>query len=218
MKYILAAVLFFSFSASKSQNVVDSSLQKQYYLFKDFITGRVLSKSGEINEAPLNYNSYDQSVVFKTGDVIMILTGLENIDTIYLANKKFIPVDGKIYELTPAKGKVQLFNTYSGKIIPLKATADHSGTSKQNLSEVRNTVTDAYVTRPYKGNFVVDQTKRFWLLSDGEMHRIDNVKSFKKVFKDIDNPSIAEFVKQQNIDLEKEADVVKLVNYCNSRS
>jgi hypothetical protein len=218
MKHILTALLFFAALTATSQNVVDTSLQRQYYLFDSFKTGKVLSKSGEVNEAPLNYNSYDQSIVFKKDDVIMILIGLENIDTIYLANKKFIPLNGKVYEVMQAEGKVQLYTTYSGKIVPLKATADHTGTSKQNLTEVRNTVTDAYVTRPYKGNFVIQQSQRFWLKSGDDMYRIDNARSLRKVFKDFDNPSITESIKEHHLDLENEADVVKLVKYCNSRS
>src|SRR6185295_7459647 len=48
---------------SYAQSTRDNTLPKTY-LFEHFVNGSVLSKSGAIDEAPLNYNAEDQSIIF----------------------------------------------------------------------------------------------------------------------------------------------------------
>ncbi|NDE09814.1 MAG: hypothetical protein EBZ95_04515, partial [Chitinophagia bacterium] len=48
-----------------AQTANDTSIRRQSMIFEQFVDGKVLLKSGAISEAPLNYLSTDQSILFK---------------------------------------------------------------------------------------------------------------------------------------------------------
>ena len=200
-----------------AQSSDDSIIQRQSYIFEKFIAGSVLSKSGEVNHALLNYSAYDQSILFKKEDQIMVLTGLELIDTIYIADKKFIPVAAIVYELVDGKGKIQLCANYTSKLVPWDAASDHGGTEKKQFNEVNNTVSNVYANRRNKGDYSIQIIKKHWLKSYNNIYKASSVRDFLKVFKESTDPSISDFVRQNNINFEKEADLIKLVDFCNSK-
>ena len=80
-----------------AQSANDTSIRRQSMIFDQFIDGKVLFKSGLISEAPLNYLSTDQSILFKKEEVMYTLTDLKSIDTIYilLHSKKRIKSSNK---------------------------------------------------------------------------------------------------------------------------
>lgn len=216
MKKIMCSyyfLFFFSFY-SFSQIPVDTALQHQSYVFDNFTNGTVLSKSGEINTGLLNYCAYDQSILFMQGEQIMTLAGLENIDTIYFNNKKFIPFNNIVYELIE-KGNVQLYLSYTCKMHPWEATTDRNGSALHNSNEVSNTVSSAYITRPFKGNFSLEIVKQYWLKSNNKFYKANVKNDFLKVFKESANPLIKNFVATSNLDFKKEADLITLVDFCN---
>src|SRR5690242_9691252 len=69
------------------------------FLFDKFVDGHVLLKSGGTQNAILNYNTENQAVVFQDNGKTMILSDLLSVDTIYMEDRKFVPVGDKIYEV-----------------------------------------------------------------------------------------------------------------------
>jgi len=216
-KAIFFIFFIFYFIIYVGAQTADTSIQRQSYIFDEFIFGSVLSKSGEVNKAALNYSAYDQSILFKKEDQVMELTGLELIDTIYIADKKFIPVGSIVYEMVDRKGKVELCSSYTSKLVPWDAGSDHNGTSRKESSEISNTVSNVYANRRNKGDYSIQIMKKHWLKSYNNIYKASSVKDFLKVFKESTNPSISDFVRQNNINFEKEADLIKLVDFCNSK-
>ena len=96
MRTIFIAIFILPF-ITKAQ-VTDSNRAKTF-LYNQFKDGFVLMKSGVVEDAPLNYNTENQSIYFIKNEKQMMLTGLEEIDTIYLQNKKFVPVKSNFYEV-----------------------------------------------------------------------------------------------------------------------
>ncbi len=70
-----------------------------HYLFPDFAEGKVKQKSGEINKAQLNYNLLTEEMVFEQSGQQMALDKIENIDTVYILDRKFIPAGQVFYEM-----------------------------------------------------------------------------------------------------------------------
>lgn len=212
---VLFVCLFSDSAFSQSSN--DTALQRQSYLFEDFITGTVLSKSSEVNQAALNYCSYDQSILFKKEDKIFTLIDLATIDTVYIQQRKFIPFKNLFYEVIGNTGNVVLFVSYTAKMRQVVATSDHNGTSKQSVNEVSNTVSDVYINRKYKGDFSVQVVKHYWLKSFNELHKANNVKDILKVFKESSHSAITDYIKRSQIDFRNETDMIKLVDFCNKQ-
>lgn len=212
-------LLFFVFFAVRSngQNIGDTSLLRQSYLFEEFNTGTVVLKSGEVNRAPLNYCSYDQDIVFQANGQTMSLDNLASIDSIFINNRKFVPFENKVFEVVDDRSKVQLYVSYLSKMVPLTSTTDKNGSTMKLNKEASNTVSSVYVTRPYKGEFSIQIIKKFWLKSFNKLYRANNVKDFLKVFKEATNPSIEEYAKANKIDFQKEEDLIKLVDFANKK-
>lgn len=212
-KYFCLALCSFVWFSVLAQSVKDS-VQLKAMLFEKFMEGKVLMKSGEIESAPLNYNTDDQSIVFIKNGQYLVLTGLDAIDTVYIQNKRFIPVNETFYEVV-ASNSVALLAGYSNKGRPLVATADHNGSSKQSGAQVSNTVSDTYVNRIYKGNYRVEISKNYWIKKDSYVNKANSKKQFVKLFSSKQRNLIEKYISERNIDFANEGDMVSLVNYCN---
>ncbi len=195
----------------------DSVSFKKLMLNEEFANGTVLMKSGSTGDAALNYDTDNQNIVFIKNGKYMFLTGTELIDTVYIANKKFIPVKDKMYEVI-ANGEVALLIEYNNKRHPVQATTDYNGSSKKELSHVSNTVTDTYTNKLYKSDYDVVVVKTYWIQKDNSLYKANSVKQFIKPFPGKMQNAIDQFVETNQINFNEEKDLIKLVDFCNSRS
>ena len=209
---LLCLIPFFNYAQSAN----DTSIRRQSMIFDQFIEGKVLLKSGAISEAPLNYLSTDQSILFKKEGVMYTLTELNSIDTIYISGRKFVPINNLIYEVVDDNGKVALVVTYKSRLKPLIATVDHTGSSKQSVNLVSNTVSDVYLTRLYKGSYTVEIIKYYWLKNYTKVTRANRLKDFLNTFKESAHSAIINFEKTNHINYSVESDIIKLLKFCNS--
>ena len=185
------------------------------YLFDHFVKGSVLSKSGAIDEAPLNYNSEDQSIIFFRDGQHFILTNLQTIDTIYIKDRKFIPLGNIVYEVLASSAPVSLLVTYHSKTRPMTAISNHDSTSKKVSNQVSNTITDVYVTRPFNGDNLVEIQKRYWLNQGRNIYKANTEKQFIKVFS-VNSDVIKNYIKDDKIDFSNIDDLLKLLAFSNS--
>jgi hypothetical protein len=212
MRKLLAGVLLLPV-LSLAQSSPDS-LKRNGYLYERFIDGAVLMHSGALEHAPLNYDVNQQAIVFEKDGQYLTLTGLEAVDTIYIDTQKFIPVNNHVYEVA-VHAPVSLLIAYTGKVHSASATTEHSGTVRRNTNAVSNTVSDAYLTRRYRGDFTTSVQKQFWLKSD-RLYKAFNEKQVEKVFPGKE-AAIRDFVKANAINWDKEEDMIKLVEFCNRK-
>ena len=217
MKFLLSALtLTFTVSSLFSQNLSDSTQRKQL-LFERFSDGAVLMKSGAVEKASLNYNTADQSVVFERNSEVLILTALETIDTIYFQNKKFVPKEkGIVYESLTNSGKgVGLYATFSSKLRPAVATTDQAGTTRKDAKDVNNTLSDIYVLRPYKKDFIVEIERHFWLIKGDRVYKTYSQKQFLKAFPGKAD-AIKKYLQAHPVNFKIEDEIIRLTSYCNT--
>jgi hypothetical protein len=174
-------------------------------------------KSGAIEKAPLNYNTDNQSIVFIKENQYMTLTRLETIDTIYIDDKKFVPVKETIYEIVTPSEEIPLFVNYTNKIRPIVATVDHNGGSKQAGAQVSNTVSDTYVNRTFRGNYSVEFIRHFLLKKRYSFYKISNEKQVIKVFPESET-AIRQFIAENQTNFSSLPDLVNLVIFCNEQN
>lgn len=200
-----------------AQSEKDSASFKKLMLNDQFAEGTVLMKSGGVEDAVLNYDTDNQNIVFLKDGKYMFLAGTELIDTVYIANKKFIPVKDKMYEVV-VNGEVALLIEYNNKKHPVQATTDYNGSSKKELSRVSNTVTDTYTNKLYKSDYDVLVVKSYWIKKDNSLYKANSAKQFAKPFSSKMQNLIDQFVEINQINFNDEKDLIKLVDYCNGRS
>ena len=198
------------------QSIKDSLSFQKTLLYNQFINGSVLMKSGAIENAPLNYNTENQTIVFIKDGRYMILTGTEMIDTIYIGDKKFVSAHNIICEVV-ATGPIALYLSYNNHPRPVEATTDHNGTSRKESNQVSNTVTDVYATKLFRGNYNFEILKNYWLKMDDKFHKANTIKQFLKSFSSDKRSAIEKYVETDHIDFNKESDLIKLVGFCNEK-
>lgn len=188
------------------------NLQSKGYLFNEFLPGSVLMKSGEIETAFLNYDANNKNIAFEKNDKYLVLTNLDDIDTIYISYRKFVPAEKKVFEVVlPAK--ISLLVSYKTKMRPLTATVEHGGAIKKETKEVSNTVSDTYLNRKYQHNYLLDLKPEYWLVQGKSFYKANNEKQVAKVFPGKAKEIIA-FVSDNAIDFTNQNDVVKLIQFC----
>jgi len=181
-------------------------------LFSQFREGTVLQKNGTIATAQLNYNTENQTFLFKQNGQNMILTGLDNIDTIYIEEKKFIPAEDKFYLVATAT-EFPLLISYTYKPIPLQAQAEHTGTSRRTSNVVSNNVSEAYLSRRYQGQYDIAFIPQFWLMRGHSLYKANTEKQIARALPQKET-LISEYIRNNKPDLRREKDVIDLIRFC----
>lgn len=200
-------------SARLPQDMIDSSEFKSL-LFSNFVDGVVLMKSKKIEKAPLNYNATHQSINFISTGKYYTLTGLDDVDTIYIQPKKFIPVKNDVYEVINVFNKsTSLLAWYTTHTRPLVATSDHNGTNKQVDNQVSNTVSDVYVSRNFKGNNTIELQKHFWIKIGETLYRADTKAQIRKAFPTKSKEEIDNYINSNNLNLMVNENMISLIEF-----
>ena len=200
-------------SAQLPQEMIDS-IEFKSLLFNQFMDGTVLLKSGKAEQALMNYNARHQSINFISNGKYYTLTGFEDIDTIYIQNKRFIPVGKKVYEVINAFDKLKaLLVSYSTRFRPLTTTTDHNGTTKQSSNEVSNTLSDVYVDRNYKSNSVVELQKHHWIKIGQNLYKADTKAQIRKIFPKRSEEEIDNYIGTNNLNLNVDDNLIALIEF-----
>ncbi|WP_276484948.1 hypothetical protein [Paraflavitalea pollutisoli] len=214
--FSLLLLLFLSSLLSLAQVVSIEKSELNTKLFNSYSKGNVYLKNGSVQEAELNYETEDNSIVFKNHGQVLTLTNVGDVDTVVIAGRKFVPVDKKFYEVL-SNGGIDLLASYINKRKPVVASPDHDGTKRSAGSAANNNVAPAYVSRPFQSNSVVDIFNQFWLKRGNSLYKANNEKQLLKVYPMKHNDAIKQYISDNKIDFDKQEDLVKLVAYCNTQ-
>jgi hypothetical protein len=210
-----ASVLLLSVAFSGLNAQSDTLKNLPNLLLPQFTKSIVKMKSGEKKIAVLNYNLVDQEMVFMQNKQYWVLNDPQLIDTIYMANRTFIPFEKGFYELA-VLAPVTLF-------IQHKAYAESLGVPTGYGARSQTTGYN-YVKTIYGGNGainlkmpdnykIVDDTE-YWIRKDGIMQKVDNKRQFLKIFADKEK-DLDQFMNKNKVSFENYQSVIKLVQYCN---
>ena len=211
-------LVFMSFDVSAQDNTYRPLPQ---FLFPSFTEGYVVMKEGKKFSALLNYNMVDQIMVTELNGEYRYATKMEEIDTIYLGHKEFVPADKFFYEVL-VKGTATFFlqnkslYTPKGSNVGYGARSQSIGPTDFKRYELTNVC--------YQYNEVVhielppnvDVTPAFvyWVRISDEMKKFSNERQFLKIFPEIES-ELKEYIKKEKINLKVYEDIIKLGTYCN---
>jgi hypothetical protein len=212
-KISLAVILTVIFSGLNAQP--DTLKNRPNLLLPKFIKSIVKMKSGERKVAILNYNLVDQEMVFMQKDKYWVLNDPQLIDTVYMANRVFIPFEKGFYELA-VSAPVMLFIQHKSYTEDLGMPTGYGARSQ--------TTAPSYVKTIYGGNGainldipptykIVDDTE-YWIRKNGSMQGFKNKRQFLKIFPEKEK-DINQFISKNMIDFTNAESVKKLVLYCN---
>ncbi len=203
---ILSLLLSVGYSQEKKQNIT-------HYLFPEFTQGEVLMKKGVRKEALLNFNALSEEMIFESNGVKLAVTQLEFIDTIYIAGRKFFPLNGKFLEAL-YRSKYDLYAEHKCSVNDPGKPSGY-GTSSQLGAA---TTYKSY----FSGNRVYEMTLPasidttpftiYWLKKDNELVKFVSLKQLLKEFPE-KSSLYKKFIKEKGISYDDTKSLIRLVKF-----
>ena len=202
-------ICFISFGAIGQPKGVAVS----HYIFPTFMKGKVLMKNGIMNEALINYNSITEQMIFDNKGIKLAMSHLENIDTVYVSDKKYVVFKDKFIEVL-YKSKYVLYAAHKCKIKDPGKPAAYGGTSQTTSSTSYSSyfsdgqVYEMELPKGFETTPYVD----YFLKKNGEIFPFVNFRQLSKLFSDKDD-LLKGFIKKNDVKYENEKSIIELIKY-----
>ena len=206
--FFAAFILSNSFAYAQQTNQPVKLVQ---YVFDDFKPGTVKLKSGQTFKQVLNYNIITREMVFDDNGKFTAIANVENVDTVDIGKRKFIPLNNKFYEVL-VTGKMPL-------VLDFTATVREPGTSIGYGTTTNTSAASSYQSLIRGGGayqlklpdgFTVIPNHDFFILKDTKLEKVANLKQLIKIFPD-KKDSIKNFVEKNHTQFSNRNDMADLV-------
>ena len=182
-----------------------------HYVFDSFQAGKVKMKTGEWFDQKLNYNTVTGEMIFEEKGKYLAIKEPSQVDTVFIASRKFIPVDKVFYELV-FNGNYPLCQEFTAKLNEPGASIGYG-----NASATTNAVSINLLRRNGQAyemklpdEYLVIPSFTFWILKDGKYQKAGNAKQLTAIFPG-KKQWINDFIKTNNTDFLNRNDVLLLV-------
>lgn len=211
MKNFLFLIILFSSNCVYAQHV-QPGVKLVHYAFDEFSNGTVKMKSGETFNQVLNYNILTNEMIFDNQGKYLAISQPENVDTVYINNRKFIPLNNKFYEVLIKPG-MPLLLEFTASVTEPGTSTGYGGTSNTTASTSFKSLVStggAYELKLPDG-FKVIPGFAYWIMKDGKLERVGSERQMAKIFPD-KKQAIHDFVKQNHTNFSKRGDIIELLN------
>jgi len=187
--------------------------KKRLYLFDEYTNGTVLMLNNGRANTLLNYDAANRLMMYKEGDDNMILTNTQAIDTVFIADRKFIPAGRIFLEVVSLNSETVYINWLLREHYKGKKGA--YGQTTQNNILVINTnhfqPGGMYEKQTVDVN-IIGNKNEYWLSRKGKFVKFSNEKSLLSLYPDNKN-QIKEYIKQNRLTLSNPQHVCILLDY-----
>ena len=209
IKYIFITLLFCS-NCAHAQNG-NQPVKLVQYVFDEFSPGTVKLKSGESYKQRLNYNIVTNEMVFEDNGKFAAIANAESVDTIYIGDRKFVPLNKKFYEVL-VNGPMPLLEQFTATVSEPGTSIGYGSTTNTGAaSSYQSLIRDgvAYGLKLPDGYTVIPKNE-FFILKDGNLERTGSQKQLAKIFPD-KKDKIKDFVQKNHTNFSKREDITALV-------
>lgn len=212
---ILIFILFLTCSNGLQAQKVEVETKTSHFLFPAFYEGIVKMKSGELYSANMDYNTVTQEMVFEKNGKRMAFDNLNEIDTIFVNERIFIPGKEVFYEIV-VDGAIPLYVQHKCNLLS-KGKDIGYGKSQTTSSVSYTEILGAQGIYKFElpDEFYVADATLYLVKKDNEIVNVNNKRKFLKAFPE-KNKEIEGFIKTNKLKLKNQSDFEKLVRYCNS--
>lgn len=182
-------------------------------MFPEFSKGVVLMKNGVKNETSLNYNCLTEEMIFNDKGTKLALGQLEQIDTVFVNGRKFLPWNNRFIELI-YHSTYSLFAEHKCKIKDPGKPAAYGGTSQTSA-------TTSYSSY-FSGGQVYDlklpegtETNPFteyWLRKNDKLVKFLNVRQLVKLFGEKE-VLCKEYIKNNDVKYDDQESLVNFIRF-----
>jgi hypothetical protein len=193
----------------------NTGLKIPQFLFPSFEKSTVLLKSGVTITGDFNYNMVDEEMIFTENGIYKVPQKPEDIDTVYIQNRKFVRAENVFYEVI-VKGKVDLFIQHKSKYSSVGTPTAYGMTSQTNAVTSTNIARTGNQVRSLDipDNVQVTPVNVYWARTNGQMYKFTSQKQFLKIFPEHE-ADLKGYIKSNKLDIDIPADLQRLGRYCN---
>ncbi len=175
--------LLFVFAKSVSAQKVNEPVKLTHYVFNEFSPGTVKMKSGESYNQVLNYNILTNEMIFNNAGNYLAIASPENVDTVYINDRKFIPINNKFYEVLVNSG-MPLLLEFTSTISEPGVSTGYGGTSTTAAATSFQYLINAGGAYELKlpDEYIVKPGFVYWIMKDGKLKKAANAKQLNKHF------------------------------------
>ena len=208
MKLVIQILLCSSLSAGAQSNT--KLVKLEHYVMDSFTNGKVKQKSGQITNQVLNYNLITKEMIFEQGGRYLAIAHPEEVDTVFINQRKFVPVNNAFYEWLG--GSVYpLFTEYTCTIKePGVQTGFGTSTTTASVSMKALIREGGAYGLKLPDEFEVIPGHSLYIRKDGEFFKIKNEQQVVKLFPD-KKDVIKEWVKNSKTNFSRSEDVALLI-------
>jgi len=185
------------------------------FLFPKFSGTIIKMKAGNTYSALVNYNIIDEEMIFEQKGNYMALDKPELIDSVFIRNKTFVPVDKAFYEVVVNK-PLTFFIQHKSKYAPVASATAYGMTSQVNAPTNVKRIQGGNQVRSLDlpDNVTISPASVNWVRKNGTLEKFTTERQLLKIFSEKE-AELKEFFKKEKLDLKITEDVIKIANYCN---
>lgn len=209
IKYFLCLCILHSLQATGQIN--DTAVTMVHYVFNSFTPGHVMLKSGEVSIQVLNYNVITREMIFEQGGVYLAIARPEDVDTVFINGRKFIPVSGAFYEYLG--GSVYpLFVEYNCTIREKGASTGFGATNTTAAVAIKSLQNEAGAYKlKLPDQFEVTPRQAYYIQMAGKYYKVKNEQQMLKLFPE-KKQVIKEWIRNNHTNFSRQDDLLSLVN------
>lgn len=207
--------LFFIFfccvSLSATAQINDIPVKLLHYALDSFALGKVKLKSGATSNQRLNYNLLTKEMIFDNNGTYLAVAHPEEVDTVVIGNRVFVPVDKGFYEVL-WEGSYPLLVEHTCKIKEQGSQTGYGGNSNTTAATpLKSLLNDngAYKLR-LPDNFQLITGKSYYLYKNGKYNKTNGAQQFVKLFPEKE-AEIKQWIESHHTNFSKQPDVIALV-------
>lgn len=213
--------MIFSGLMSISSLAQQDGSETSHYLFPEFARGVILMKSGQRNDALLNYNSLTEEMVFdRNGEKRAIGNGeLTLVDTVFIKDRKFVVLNGTFVELI-VHSTWDLLVEHRCKVLDTGKPAGYGGSSQTSAAtSISSLYSQGRVIYNLKlpDNYTITPYRIYLLKKNGEIYQFANMRELKKYYKD-QKELFKTYLKTNSVDYEDQDSMIPFIEYLESNS
>jgi len=182
-----------------------------HYIFPAFMKGTVLMKTGLTNEAMLNYNLILEEMISDTKGTKLALNQLDLVDTVFVADRKFVVFNKKFIELL-YHSTYELYAAHKCKIKDSGKPAAYGGTSQISSAHSFYFEGEQLYELALPVGIEIFPSTDYWLKKDGKMMYFINLRQLSKVFSTKEE-IFTSYVKKNEVKYENEKSIIDLIRY-----
>ena len=188
----------------------------QRYLLDEFKTCIAVAKGSMPIQERFNYNCVTQTMEFMSGEDILRLEPISQIDTLYLDGHKMIPYGTRFLEVFYRSPEFSLLVDYKRKMKEDGKIGAMGIKTQNGVQNVDHRTLGADYRQGWERGvhiYTYQDDTLYWLKTGRKMKRFRDEKSLVKLFPD-KKPMILSYMKAHRTDFSKPNEVLELLKFC----